>query len=305
MSPVARRLAGISAGIVLVLGALVLALPSLLSLDAIRTRVLAAAESSLHRKVEAGAIRLEIFSGIGAGIEKLVVHNAPGWETPALATVDRLSVKVAFWPLLRRHVEVRRIVLDGAAIAIERDLSGKLNVSDLLATPASGESPASAAAPAAAFVLSRLKISRGRFVFADRKVSPGKTVSTSLDDLNGEIADVGGASAARFDLSGRFLADGARNLAFKGTLAPPPAGKGFGDAPLDATLTAKKLALVRLAPYFGARSGIDPGVLSLEGTIQGAASGTLRISTNVALTPPPPPSAIPAVEAKLAVTYDA
>ena len=106
--------------------------PSLLSLESVRSRILSAVGSSLHRKVEAGAIHLELVSGFGARIEKFVVRNPPGWETPALTTVDRLSVKLAFWPLLRRRVEVRRIELDGATVSIERDPSGRSSIADLL-----------------------------------------------------------------------------------------------------------------------------------------------------------------------------
>ncbi|HEY7112601.1 MAG TPA: AsmA family protein [Thermoanaerobaculia bacterium] len=304
MSPVVRRLAYVFAGLAALIAALVLALPSLLSLDSIRSRVLAAAESSLHRKVEAGEIRLEIFSGLGAGIEKLVVHNPPGWETPALATIDRFSVKVAFWPLLRKQLEVRRVVLDGAALTIERDPSGRLSVSDLLETPPPAATEPTAAPPAA-ILLSRLKISRSRLVFVDRRISPGKSVSTSLDDLTGEIADLGSASSGRFELSGRFLADGARNLSLAGTLGPPPPGKGFADAALHAKLAAKNLALARLRPYLGASSTLDPGVLSLDAALQGAPAGTLKVAANFWLVPPPSSSAIPAVDAKLALSYDA
>ena len=301
MSRLLRGLVIALVAVLLLLGALLLALPRLLSLDAIRARVLSAISAALHRPVEAGAIRVEILSGLGAGIDGLVVRNPSGWETEALARIDRLSVKVAFWPLLKKRVEVRRIVLDGSTIAIERDPSGKSSIADLLASP-----PAAGAGPppteTAAFVLSRLRISRGRFLFVDRKVSPGKSVSTSLDDLDGEITDVGSAAAARFDLSGRFLADGARNVSLRGTLGPPPPGKGLGEAPLDTTFAAKNLVLARLAPYLG--SSADPGLLSLDATLRGTLLGVLEANGSIALVPPPRAGAIPPLEAKLAATLD-
>jgi hypothetical protein len=249
-------------------------------------------------------IRLEIFSGLGAGIEKLTIHNPAGWETPALATVDRLSVKVAFWPLFSKRIEVRRIVLAGATVGIERDPDGKLNIGDLFASSSPGSEPASARGPAAAFLLSRLKISRGRLLFVDRKVSTGKTVTTSLDDLTGEITDVGPDAAARFDLSARFLDEHGRNVRLRGTFGPLVAGKGFGDAPLDATFTANNLALARLQPYFGAASNSDAGFLTVDATIQGAPLGISRVGGRIALAPPAKPSSIPSLDAKLAMTLD-
>ena len=121
---VARRILLALAIVVGLLVAVIAALPSLLSFDAVRARLVAAAESALHRKVEARAIRLQIFSGLGAGAEGVVVRNGPGWETPALLTAERVSVKLAFWPLLSRRIEIRRIVLEGATVTIERDPRG-------------------------------------------------------------------------------------------------------------------------------------------------------------------------------------
>jgi hypothetical protein len=301
MAPTSRRLllvASLAAG---VLAALILALPYVVSLDSTRARIVGAAESALHRKVEAGAIRLQILSGLGAGIEKVAVRNGPGWASPTLLSADRISVKIAFWPLLSRRVEVKKIVLDAPAVAIERDPKGSMNIDDFLAgTPSGGAEEPSAAA----LLVSRLEIARGRLLFIDRKVAPGQTVTVSLDDLTGEITDVGPASAARFDLAARFLADAGHNLALKGTLGPPPAGKGRGEAPLRATFEAKRLALARLRPYLGGSRATDPGLFSTDGTVEGALRGGLKLAGNIALAPSGPSSAIPPIEGKLAATLD-
>src|SRR5262245_2726414 len=95
-----RRLLWVLGVLVGVLVLAVLALPYLVSLDALRGRIVERAEAALHRKVEIGKVRLQILTGLGAGVEKLVVHNKPGSENPALLTADEMSVKVAFWPLL-------------------------------------------------------------------------------------------------------------------------------------------------------------------------------------------------------------
>jgi len=302
MSPIRRLLVALSALPILLI-AVVLALPYLLSLDSIRDRILGAVESSLHRKVEARAIHLELLYGLGARIEGVTVRNPPGWETPALATIDELSVKLALWPLLSRRVEVRRIVLEGVTVAIERNPAGELNFADLGASHHLRASPPPAAG-AVDFAVSRVQISRGRFLFVDRQISPGKTVTISLDDLAGEICDLGPASTPCFDLSGRFLADAGRNIFLKGAIGPPSPGKGFADAPFEAIFAARSLALARIAPYFGAARKIDPGVLSIEGALHGSPRGVVNVTGDVALVPPPRSTRIPPFEAKLALTLD-
>ena len=302
MSPTTRRLSLIAAAVVGFLVLLVLALPYIVSLDAFRARVVAAAEQALHRKVEIGAMRIQILSGPGAGVEKIVVHNTSAFESPALVSADHVSVKVAFWPLLSRRVEVKAIVLDGVTVTIERGPDGAMNIDDFLSAGKRDSAPASRTA-AAALLVSRIEIGRGRAVFVDRKVSPGKTVTLALDDLTGRLTDIGPTTPARFDLSARFLADSGRNLALKGTLGPPPTEGPLGEAPLAAALSAKGLALAHLAPYVEAFQSSDPGTLSIDGKVAGKLLGALELSGNVALAPAAA-SSMPAVDGTFTSVLD-
>src|ERR1700674_262880 len=216
MSPAVRLVVRIVAVVVALLVMLLVALPRIVSLDAVRARVIRAAESVLHRKVEAGAIRLEIFSGLGVGVERVAIHNRDGWGGASpLLSIEHVSVKVAFWPLLSRRVEFRRVVLDGATVTIERAPQGLSNIDDFMSASGQG-GPGASQAMAAAFLVSRIEIARGRLLFVDRSVVPGETVTVALEDLTGRITDVGASTAARFDLAARLLADTGRNLALKG-----------------------------------------------------------------------------------------
>ncbi len=303
MSPTTRRLSLIAAVFAGLLVLLVLALPYVVSLDALRARVIAAAEQSLHRKVEIGAMRLQILSGLGAGVEKVVVHNTGGFESPALVSADRVSVKVAFWPLLSRRIEVRAIVLDGVTVTIERGPDGALNIDDFLSAGKRDSAPASRTA-AAALLVSRIEIDRGRALFVDRKVVPGKTITLAFEDLAGLLTDVGPTTPARFDLAARFLSDSGRNLTLKGKLGPPPSEGPVGGAPLEAGFSAKSLALARLAPYVAAFESTDPGTLSVDGKAIGKMLGALEIAGSVVLAPAGPSSPIPAVNGTFESTLD-
>ena len=113
------------------------------------------------------------FSGLGAGAEKVVVRNKAGWGSPILLIADRVSVKVAFWPLLSRRVVVRKVVLDGVAATVERNPEGALNIDDFLS--AGGRpSEGAQAATAAAFLVSNVVLTRSRVQFVDRKVVPAR-----------------------------------------------------------------------------------------------------------------------------------
>lgn len=300
---IARRLSLAAAVLAGALVLLVLLLPYVVSLDSMRARVVAASEQALHRKVEIGKMRLQILSGLGAGVQKVAVLNKPGWESSALLSADEVSVKVAFWPLLSRRVEVTKIVLDGATVSIERDPAGKLNIDDFLSAGKRESAPASASA-AAALLVSRIEMDRGRALFVDRKVTPGQTVTLALDDLTGRIIDVGPTTPARFDLAARFLADSGRNLTLQGSLGPPPAHGPVGQTPLQAAFAAKSLALKRLAPYVAAFQANDPGTFSFNGKAEGTLLGAIALAGNLLLTPAAPSSPMPAAEGTVALTLD-
>ena len=304
MRPAVRRLLWILGVVFGVLLLVVLALPYLVSLDALRSRIVARAESALHRKVEVGRVRLQILSGLGAGVEKLVVRNREGFETPTLLTADEVSVKVAFWPLLSRRVEVRKIVLDGVDLTVERDPEGRLSIGDFIR--AGGRESAGAAETAAvALLVSTIEIDGGRASFADRKVAPGKTVTTALEELQGRITDVGPRTPARFDLRARFLADAGRNLTLSGTFGPPPTtGEPVGRAPLKAAFGARDLALARLAPYVAAFGSADPGRLTLSGNAEGAPLGTLSVVGRATLAGAAVGSKVPSADGTYRVTLD-
>ena len=281
----------------------VLTLPFLVSLDSTRARIVAAAESALHRKVEVGAMRLQIFSGLGAGAERVVVHNKDGWKSPALLSAEKISIKVAFWPLLSRRVEVRKIVLDGVTLTVERAPSGALNVDDFLSAGSRESAPASQAA-AAVLLVSRIDIARGRALFVDRKVAADQPASVALEDLTGRITDVGPTTPANFDLAARFLAASGRNLTLRGAFGPPATGGPLGQAPLKAAFVARDLALKGLAPWVAAFGPTDPGDFSVTGTAEGAPLGALAIAGRLALVTAGPKSPVPDADGTFALALD-
>src|SRR5262245_2855091 len=304
MSPAGRRLLRIAAILVGALILLVLALPYVVSLDATRARVIAAAEAALHRKVEIGAMRLQILGGPGARVENLAVLNGDGWTSRTLIFADRASVRVAFWPLLSGRIEVRKIELDGAAVTVERGPDGKRNIDDFLSAGQRESGPATKTA-AAALLVSRIEISRGRLQFVDRKVTPGTTVSLALEDLNGRITDIGPSTPARFDFGARLLVPDGRNVSLKGALGPPPAqGAPVGQAPFQASLAIKRLPLKPFAPYVAAFRESDPGTFAVEGKAQGQLLGASTVTGNLSVDPAGPTSPIPSTDGTFTLSVD-
>ncbi len=302
MSRTARRLLiAFGSFAAILLGAL-LALPYLVSLDAVRARVVAAAESSLHRKVEIGAMRLQILSGLGARVERLVVHDRRNPAAAPLLSADRASIEVAFWPLLSRRIEVRRIEIRGVTVTVERGADAKLSVDDFVSAGQRESAPAARTA-AAVFLVSRIDLESGRAVFVDYR--SGRAETLTLEDVTAHLRDIGARTPARFAVAARFLAERGRNVTLEGTLGPPPSAGPVGEASLDARFSAKDLALARLSPWVAAFRENDPGTLAIEGNAQGKLLGALAIAAKVGLVPSPASKTrMPPVDGTVALTVD-
>ena len=114
-------------------------LPYIVSLESVRGQIVGHLEAALHRKVDVGAVRLQLLSGLGAGLEDVTIYNPPGWQQPYVMKAATLSIKVAWRPFLQRRIEITKMILRDGEIVIERDAQGRLNVAD-----AAGATPASA-----------------------------------------------------------------------------------------------------------------------------------------------------------------
>ena len=128
--PVRKLLLGLLGLVGCVLLMLVM-LPYVVSLDSIKGQIVAQIEAALQRKVDVGAVRLQLLSGLGVSLEDLIIYNPSGWQQPYLMKAGRLSIKVAGRPLLRRQVEITSMLLRDGEIVIERDAQGRLNFADL------------------------------------------------------------------------------------------------------------------------------------------------------------------------------
>ena len=267
-------------------------LPYVLSLDSIKAQVITQAETALNRNVELGQVRLQIFTGLGAGLEQLTVSNPPGWQQPDFVKVDTLSIKVAFWPLLQRQVEVSKIILSDGLINVERDDKGRMNYDDLVASSAPSdttkpkpptEEKSPGGNPLANLRVGQVSLRNVDIAFIDRAVIPGQTHTTTAKDVQVDLENIGLATPIDFDLSVSLLTDGDRNVHVQGQLGPLPETLAMDDVPLRVTTQVTQLQLAPLAPYLGPQPPLTEGQLSVDITAQGKLGTALDIDGSVAL----------------------
>lgn len=115
-------------------------------------------EKALNRKVSIEDISPSIFKGLGVDIKGLEISNLPGYEQKNLFKIKNFSVRVKFWPLLKKRIEVRKIILDQPEIFIEKNRDGVLSIADLMK---------SGGGPLPLILFENVQIKNGSFTYDD------------------------------------------------------------------------------------------------------------------------------------------
>src|SRR5579875_3361863 len=96
--------------------------------DHYKPQILAAIRRATGRDVSVnGDIRLSLDPGLTLEAEDAALGNVPNGTRPDMATLPRIEAKVAFWPLLSGHVQIRRLLLVRPDILLETDAEGHPN----------------------------------------------------------------------------------------------------------------------------------------------------------------------------------
>ena len=124
-----RRKIAIGLGVIavcLLAGAVFLA-PIFLNLDRYRPEVISYFEQNTGKKVEIGRLSLTFFPQITVHIDGFGVKSPPLFPPGYIVKVARTDAELDFWPLLRRNVVIRSVVLEDPEINLVSDPDGPWN----------------------------------------------------------------------------------------------------------------------------------------------------------------------------------
>ena len=225
--------------------------------------------------------------------EGVSLANPPGASRPALATLARVDVQVALWPLLRRRVEVRRLILAGADVLLERDAAGQPNwVFARTSAPAgvAPAAPATAPPPRMQVGVDQVELRDARLGWLSggrldtvavpslqlRTEAPGTARVSGGASVNGVPVDVQGTTGTLATADGAWPLD----LRLSTSGASLHAAGALGTA---VTLTADVPNLAALSPLAGRalpavarRQGVGPAWPGRAVSLAGASIGRGR-----------------------------
>jgi hypothetical protein len=213
---------GLPRWLIVVAGALVLivvagsvALKVLFPPEKLRAMIVPRIQEKVGSEVTLSEVRLRVFPRIAVRLDDFAIANPQGFSAEPALRLDALELQVAFWPLVRKQVELGQVRLLRPEIRYEVLADGTSNLS-LLGPPeeegAAAEGAAAEGAAAEAGVPSGAAAAAGAFVVSDLALSDGSVY----------YADARSGRVARMDLDARLQAQrvpgNERAMAGQGTI---------------------------------------------------------------------------------------
>ncbi|KPL01627.1 MAG: hypothetical protein AMJ90_07385 [candidate division Zixibacteria bacterium SM23_73_2] len=89
-------------------------------------------KQSLQRDVEIKNVSLTIWGGLGVDVGGVTVYERQGFAQGEFLTLEHLLIRVKFFPLLWKRLEVKKIILEKPTIFLNKNKEGTLNIDDLV-----------------------------------------------------------------------------------------------------------------------------------------------------------------------------
>jgi hypothetical protein len=244
-----------------------------LDLDTYKARIVAEVKSSLKRDLQYESGDFSLRFGPSFTFNGITIKEKDG--VADFVRADRLTLKIAIMPLLRREIVLSSMQLERPVVELSRDRNGVLNISDLFSTPSTGEGPG----------IHGVELKKARVRFSDALVAPTPVV-TELSDTDLYLSRITRGADCDFKLSGSLVSGRSKvPLFLAGVARIPKAGETFDSVRIDARVRTGWLDAAHFWPYY---SRFVPfrslaGLVALDGHVKGRPSafkskGELKLS---------------------------
>src|SRR5262245_36657522 len=214
--------------------------------------LIAQVEQALGRKISVGEVEATLFTGLGVKLTDFAMADDPAYSSEDFVRAKDLQVNVKFWSLLRKELQVKRVILHAPVIRVVRNAEGKFNFSTIgkkekEKKPATDKEPKERAPRETreeaqpGFLVSLVDISRGDLRYIDQK--EGADLELRQIDLKVEDLDLNRPFSVSLAAA---VYDDKQNLKFKSKVGPVRADSAFDQAPLDGEVDIDPLDMTRL-----------------------------------------------------------
>lgn len=197
---------GISVGAVFgIVGILVLLIPTFVSTDMAKNRIIRAMETNMERKVEIGDIRMSWSDGVE--VRNVLIKEREGVPSNAFIKVGRFYCDIQFLPLIKKQIRIRKLAIDNPEVVVHRykeavfdgeskiseskqaSETERVHVPEAAAQPAENQALSVLALPFALDIELKANINNGTFTFVDHRVREKTVIRDFNTMLNVESLD--------------------------------------------------------------------------------------------------------------------
>ena len=202
-------------------------------------------------------IKLSLFPWAGIRLSDLTLGNPEGFEEKPMITVKRFEARVKVLPLLSKHIQVEKFIVESPSIALVRNKAGlgnweNIGPSDISDSDQGGQAQSTAPAqdtssktqtdstelPIESLVVDRFAVINGFLSYVDKSSGLSKKIS----DLNLDLSGISLDKAIDITLGAKV--DG-KPVSVTGTAGP--VGKNPGASDIDLDLMVKVLDQLALS----------------------------------------------------------
>lgn len=277
--------------------------------------ILERAQAELGREVAVGDIGVTLGMGIGVRLDGVEIADDPDFSTGRFVSAKDLTVKVKLLPLIRKKVEVKRLVLNEPVITVIRNEEGVFNYQSLVPLKKAAAAPGAAvpegagtteppepgtgvetepALPASSgaaipLVLAFADIKDGQIRFSDRQ----NGMDVSVNKLNLTVKNFGLDKEVSIDFGAAVMAEN-EDVTIEGVVGPIGEFSGPDDlagVPLSVKIEFGPFEFkdvrenipeqIDLEPVDKLELGVVAGSLELSGTIGALAVSQVTVKSAV------------------------
>ncbi|CAG0938269.1 hypothetical protein BROC_00184 [Candidatus Brocadiaceae bacterium] len=270
---------------IFLVGAIVL--PFVIDLNKYKGKIIDIAKPHLARDLDFGNIELTILKGLGAEIQGLRIAENPEFGKGDFLNLEHLRIKIKLFPLLKKQIQVKELILDKPVVRLIKNAEGKYNFEDLTGSPANehddtdgtkkkdGETEKgdgktekkNGNALFAGLMVSKFTLNQGKIDFIDEFIRQGTTVTNTIDLLDIQFTDVALDNPIHMHMAARIPEGTKQNLTIKGTMGPLGDAVDMKQLFMDITLRSESLNPDFIMAFYPSIKEILPEDVSFSGLL--------------------------------------
>jgi AsmA protein len=240
MKKAVKWIAIVVGGLIVLVIAALLIIPSFVDLQKYKPQIEEQVAQSTGRPFSIGGdLSLSLFPWAGVALSDLHLGNPPGFKEKDFVTIKSFDVQVKLLPLIFRDIQVKRFVVEGPRIVLEKSEDGRGNWEGLgkpseRVAQEKREAPGEKAGgelPIKGLAVGEFAVTDGSALWIDRSTGERREIS----DMTLRLSDVALESPIRLSLSAKM--DG-KPLSAEGTVGPLGKEPGKGTLPVDLSFKA-------------------------------------------------------------------